>query len=193
MSCLTCDPENNKATNTCPECYQNFDAFGKLPTETLRTIIKQNEGNPGATLGHMGVNLIQGAGYCFKHYATFKGVASKSEFWSFFLFAILAMFGGFIILINMTASAMEAEGKSADVTMILGLIAFFGPPIVLATPLLAAAGRRLHDTGISGKWLWMLLVPIVGTLFVLVALGRPSKTNVQTIEPAEKTLNADFN
>jgi FAD/FMN-containing dehydrogenase/uncharacterized membrane protein YhaH (DUF805 family) len=37
--------------------------------------------------------------------------------------------------------------------------------------LIATASKRLHDTGRSGKWLWLLLIPLVGPLVLIFFLG----------------------
>ena len=40
-------------------------------------------------------------------------------------------------------------------------------------PVLAITARRLHDTNRSGWYLFLVLVPFIGTALVLVALTRP--------------------
>lgn len=78
---------------------------------------------------------------CFSKYATFEGRARRSEFWWFYL----AIFVG-------------------------GLIPVVGYIIGLATliPSLAVGARRLHDTGRSGwNLLWMLL-PVIGTILLII-------------------------
>jgi uncharacterized membrane protein YhaH (DUF805 family) len=48
---------------------------------------------------------------------------------------------------------------------------------VVATflPSLAAAVRRLHDTGRSGWWLLLNFIPFIGFIIVLVLLAQESK------------------
>jgi uncharacterized membrane protein YhaH (DUF805 family) len=86
----------------------------------------------------------------FKKYATFSGVATRPEYWWWFLFSFL----GDIIL---TATRVPA------LSLIWGL--------ALLVPGLAVAVRRLHDTGRSA-W-WILFVFIWPVLVVLLCL--PSK------------------
>lgn len=45
-------------------------------------------------------------------------------------------------------------------------------PVVIALARLTV--RRLHDSGRSGAWLWLLAVPVVGWLWLLVLLLAPS-------------------
>lgn len=74
-------------------------------------------------------------------YATFSGRARRSEYWWFCLFCMLWCW---IPIVN----------------IILGLIFFI--------PSLAVAVRRLHDTGRSGWWLFLGLIPIIGSIVLFV-------------------------
>ncbi len=91
---------------------------------------------------------------CFNKYATFQGRASRSEYWFFVLFQILAVIGGLIL------------------DAILGTSALFYALVVLGTllPALSVMVRRLHDTGRSGWWYWISLVPLVGIILIIVWL-----------------------
>lgn len=85
--------------------------------------------------------------------ATFRGRASRSEFWWFAL-----VYGG-----ALTALLIVGFGAFGP-----GLLTGLGPMLLLAallaTPLLAAGYRRLHDTGLPG---WLALIPPAMTvLFV---------------------------
>jgi len=85
---------------------------------------------------------------CFSKYATFEGRARRSEFWWFYLAAFI---GSFIPYLGVIWS--------------LGVI----------IPILAAGARRLHDTGRSAlNLLWMLL-PVVGTILLIVWWAQDSK------------------
>jgi uncharacterized membrane protein YhaH (DUF805 family) len=97
---------------------------------------------------------------CFTKYAEFKGRASRAEYWWFFLSYVIVYAVGLII-----ASAIRPFWY----LLWLVLLAFF-------IPLLAAAVRRLHDTGRSGWWYFIALVPLVGTIILIVFLaseGQP--------------------
>jgi uncharacterized membrane protein YhaH (DUF805 family) len=86
----------------------------------------------------------------------FSGRARRSEFWCWILFFVLCSF---------TTSAIDA---SAGLLTEDGL----GPVNMLATvallvPTLAVTVRRLHDTGRSGWFYFLSLIPIVGTIAIL--------------------------
>jgi uncharacterized membrane protein YhaH (DUF805 family) len=86
---------------------------------------------------------------CLRKYATFSGRARRSEFWWFHLFYGLCMI--------VTAMLMIATNSAVPAILILGLI----------VPVLAVTVRRLHDSGRSGGWIFLVLIPYVGGLFVL--------------------------
>lgn len=102
-----------------------------------------------------------------KNYAGFRGRARPKEYWMFVLFNAIAAF-----LVNFLGIAL----------MIFGLATGAGEPwmwglswpalyvlFALGTllPGLAVTVRRLHDTGRSGLWTLMLLVPF-GAIVILV-------------------------
>lgn len=83
---------------------------------------------------------------CFSKYADFTGRATRSEFWWWFLFTILASI----------ATALVNE-------MLSGLFS-----LATLLPSLAVGARRLHDTDRTG-WLQLLwFIPIIGWIILLV-------------------------
>lgn len=98
-----------------------------------------------------GVNMNYYVEVLTKKYAQFSGRARRSEFWFFVLFNFIA-------------------------SMVLGFIdGFIGYQILsgiyslaVLVPSIAVWVRRLHDTGKSGWWLLLALVPIVGVIVLLV-------------------------
>lgn len=94
--------------------------------------------------------MVNAVKTCLRKYATFKGTASRPEYWWFVLFTWL----GDIVLqiVRLTP---------------LTLIWF----LALVVPLLAAAVRRNHDAGRSGWWILTGLVPLWG----LILLCYPTK------------------
>jgi uncharacterized membrane protein YhaH (DUF805 family) len=90
---------------------------------------------------------------CFSKYADFSGRASRSEYWWFFLFLI----GVYIV------------------ASLIGNLAYWVAVAATLLPSLAAGARRLHDTGRSGWWLLLNLVPLIGFIIVVVLLAQESK------------------
>ncbi|MCT4357605.1 DUF805 domain-containing protein [Streptomyces sp. Je 1-79] len=90
-----------------------------------------------------------------KKYAVFTGRARRQEYWMFFLFNFIALV--VVAVIDM------AIGTYPLLYAIYALAVFL--------PSLGVAVRRLHDTGRSGWWLLIGLVPLVGGIILLVFLA----------------------
>jgi uncharacterized membrane protein YhaH (DUF805 family) len=92
-------------------------------------------------------------------YATFSGRARRSEYWWWYLF---------VTIVFVVAGILDnAIGLTySDLTIGGGWIATIAL-IVFLIPNLAVSVRRLHDTGRSGWWLLIGLVPVIG-FFVLL-------------------------
>ncbi|WP_129690824.1 DUF805 domain-containing protein [Gottfriedia acidiceleris] len=87
-----------------------------------------------------------------KNYAVFNGRARRTEYWMFFLFNAI---------ITIILSFLENIG---DITNVLTGI--YG--ILTLLPSLAVGARRLHDSGKSGWWLLIGLIPFIGTIILLI-------------------------
>lgn len=94
---------------------------------------------------------------CLRKYATFDGRAARPEYWWFSLFTVLAGLVGIAIDLSVH-------------TYVFSLIASLG----LVVPTLAVTVRRMHDTGRSGRWLFIVLVPFIGGIWLIVILAEPS-------------------
>jgi uncharacterized membrane protein YhaH (DUF805 family) len=98
---------------------------------------------------------------CFTKYVEFSGRASRPEYWWFFLSYVIVYVAALII-----GGAIEVPAL-----VFIALLAYF-------LPLLSAAVRRLHDTGRSGWWYLIGLVPLVGVIILIVFLageGNPGQ------------------
>ena len=91
---------------------------------------------------------------CFQKFADFNGRASRSEFWYFYLFAILGYFISIFLAIQMSFFFAIA--------IIFGLIIF--------VPALAVTARRLHDMGKSGWWQLTAYIPYVGFIASIILI-----------------------
>ncbi len=116
------------------------------------------------------MNLIQSIKSAYKNYWNFRGRASRSEFWYFYLFEIL----GWIILsaVEVTLTAIFAYQQSLVSTPILFAIwvlriLFY---IFNLIPNLFLTIRRLHDTNHSGWFVLINLIPLVGFIIYIVCL-----------------------
>jgi uncharacterized membrane protein YhaH (DUF805 family) len=99
---------------------------------------------------------------CFRKYADFTGRASRSEYWWFVLFQYL------ILVVAVMVAAALARGSSGAGATVFVLLGVFWLGMIL--PQLAVWVRRLHDTGHSGAWWLIGLIPFFGILVLFVFL-----------------------
>ena len=93
----------------------------------------------------------------WQRYAEFDGRSRRKEYWLFTLGNTVAM-----LLLGMLSGMMGNRSIG-----IVGIM-FFIYCIASIIPSLAVSIRRLHDTGRSGWWFLISLVPLVGGIILLV-------------------------
>lgn len=86
-------------------------------------------------------------------YAEFSGRAGRKEFWMFVLVYLII----YVILMVIEEA--------------LGLIF----SLAVLVPSIAITTRRLHDTGMSGWWQLLGLIPIIGWVIVIILTIRPGQ------------------
>jgi len=95
----------------------------------------------------------------FRNFVNFSSRASRSEYWWFQLFFLVALAAADFIDVMM--------GELAEVPFNwFGTIVFFG----LIIPNLAVTVRRLHDLGYSGWFILLVFIPCLGSIIGLVIL-----------------------
>ena len=92
-------------------------------------------------------------------YADFTGRSNRGEFWFWTLGTILVSLG-------LAAIDLALFGR-ADVSVLSGLWC-----LATLIPTLAIGARRLHDTGRSGWWQLIAVVPLVGGILLIVWLAQ---------------------
>lgn len=100
------------------------------------------------------MNFSTAISVCMGKYGTFKGRASRSEFWWFYLFTVLLSWGGSIVGAS-TDSEIGADVVSTGISLIF------------LVPVIAVGSRRLHDINKSGWWQLLLLTGIGALLLII--------------------------
>jgi len=117
----------------------------------------------------------------WKNYATFRGRARRSEYWFIQLF---------LVLTNLAAAVVDFALMDGDVDRFIanGGGGIVGLVWILATivPALAVLVRRLHDTGKTGWWALMILLPVAGAIVLLVFTVQDSTPGENTYGPSPK-------
>ncbi|MEU6174192.1 DUF805 domain-containing protein [Streptantibioticus parmotrematis] len=106
-----------------------------------------------------------------RSYADFSGRARRKEYWLFALF-------NFLILAVLYGVSLAVAKPIA----ILGVVYELG----VLVPSLAVIWRRLHDTGRSGGWFFISLVPLVGGIILLVFVCSDSQAGANQYGPNPK-------
>ena len=95
-----------------------------------------------------------------KNYAGFSGRARRKEYWMFVLFNFIFFFVlGFIDLIIGIYDAQTGYG----ILRVLYCLA-------VIIPWIAVSVRRLHDVGKSGWMFLIALIPLIGSIWLLVLM-----------------------
>jgi uncharacterized membrane protein YhaH (DUF805 family) len=116
----------------------------------------------GEKEGGLMVGFVDAIKLAFRQYVVWRGRATRSEYWYFFLFSILYYIVAFILTLVLAHMA-PVVGAVVGGLLLLGELA-------LILPTLSVLVRRLHDTDRSGGWYWISLIPGVGTIVLIVLL-----------------------
>ncbi|MGJ0490853.1 DUF805 domain-containing protein [Methylobacter sp.] len=90
-------------------------------------------------------------------YAVFEGRAHRQEFWYFILFYFLIYLA--LSVVDQVTGTFNMETGAG---LFSGIYA-----LAMLVPSLAVGARRLHDTGRSGWWQLLMLIPILGGLILI--------------------------
>jgi uncharacterized membrane protein YhaH (DUF805 family) len=122
--------------------------------------------------------------HVLKQYIAFDGRSGRKEFWWFFVINLG-------ILIFLTAVDNLLGLRAADAGLGGGFFSGLYSLGVLL-PGIGVAIRRLHDTGRSGWWLLISLIPIVGFIvliyfYALESVHAPNEYGPEPDESVEPT------
>ena len=105
-----------------------------------------------------------------KNYASFKGRASRSEYWSYIIIAALPSYLLLFYVGGWIDSNPDSDSFQATIGVLFTLIIF----LVLFLPTLAVTVRRLHDLNRSGWWVLLTMIPGVYLLLLIAFLFKGS-------------------
>ncbi len=128
------------------------------------------------------LKCTEAAKICCKKFCNCSGRARRSEFWYFvLLFNILILIPYFmIVFFAITESKSSRSTSGMGLGLILSLALYMLTICIMLIPLISASIRRLHDTGKSGFYLLISIIPIVGIILLFIMLCQDSelKTNI---------------
>jgi uncharacterized membrane protein YhaH (DUF805 family) len=106
----------------------------------------------------------------FNRYATFTGRSRRPEYWWFVLFNII---------VSLVLGIIDGVVFGGEVG-VLGAIY----NLAVLVPSLAVGVRRLHDTGRTGWWLLIALVPLIGIIVLIVFFASKGEEHDNQHGPA---------
>ena len=103
----------------------------------------------------------------FSKYSEFSGRARPSEYWWWVLFSVIVQTVTYVLLITVVASG--DAGSMTSAVVIIWVVVW----AALLLPSLAVLVRRFHDTGKSGWFFFLGLIPLIGPILLIVFLVGP--------------------
>ena len=110
-------------------------------------------------------------------YADFNGRARRSEYWYFTLFNIIA-----ILVLAGIGAVLGIVGSALLIIYYLGIL----------VPTIAVVVRRLHDVGKSGWFYFIVLIPLVGSIWLIVLFCTDSTPGTNEYGPNPKGIGNNF-
>jgi uncharacterized membrane protein YhaH (DUF805 family) len=112
---------------------------------------------------------------CLRLYLNGNGRARRAEYWWFVLFEIGVVFAAFLVDVTLSSSG----GYEFPVVMAIAALALLGPAISVAI-------RRVHDIGVTGWVVLVVLIPYLGGLVMLVLALIPGNAQANQYGPSPK-------
>lgn len=115
-------------------------------------------------------------------YAVFSGRARRKEYWYFVLLNFIVSIA--LSIIDLIIGTFSHE---AGIGLLGGIFA-----LIMLIPRLAVTARRLHDTGRSGWWCLIALIPLIGSITLLVFTVQDSEPgqNQYGVNPKEASTSS---
>jgi uncharacterized membrane protein YhaH (DUF805 family) len=120
------------------------------------------------------MNFMDAVKSVYSNYVGFHGRARRSEYWWWYLFYLIVY--GVLYAIDLSVIGFPA---------LSGLFA-----LASLLPGIAVGVRRLHDTGRSGWWLLIALIPLVGAIVLIIFFVMDSQPGVNKHGPNPKGVVA---
>ena len=114
-------------------------------------------------------------------FATFSGRAGRPEFWWWALFTLLVSVAAQLLDWVVFGTPMISFTEVEDATRVFYPLA----SLAIFLPNLAVMVRRLHDTGRSGWWVLIVLIPILGLLVLIYFLAQRGESGVNGYGPPD--------
>ena len=150
----------------CPGCQMVFAiGGGEVPVEAsqqYQQVLPEQTATYRSPVGHDG-NMFDWYRVVLSKYADFSGRSRRAEYWYFVLVNLIINIG---LAIGDVMFGLVIAPNLGVLGLVYGLAVFI--------PSIAVLCRRLHDTGRSGWWWLIALIPLVGGIILIVFLAEDS-------------------
>lgn len=116
---------------------------------------------PNTSVAEENYSILQWFQKGLRNYVDFSGRARRKEYWYFVVVQSV------LIILAMILDYMMFNSEMGIFYGLVGLGLFL--------PSLAVTIRRLHDTSRSGWWMFIQLIPLIGTILLLIWLASDTK------------------
>ena len=113
-----------------------------------------------------------------RKYFVFEGRSRRKEYWMFVLFSILISI--VLTVVERVTGLYSAENGMGFLSSIYSL--------AILIPSISVGVRRLHDTGKSGWWILIGLIPFIGTIVLIVFFVMDSDPGQNEYGPNPKLV-----
>ncbi|MFC6156869.1 DUF805 domain-containing protein [Kribbella sp. NPDC058693] len=114
-----------------------------------------------------------------KKYAVFDGRARRKEYWMFVLFNVIAS-----IILSILDKILGLDFGSGSTSSSGWLSTIYSLAVLL--PTIGVAIRRMHDTGRSGWWILINLIPCIGWIWFIVLAAQEGNAGDNQYGPDPK-------
>ena len=159
---------SNSATGYASQPSYAYNADNNLPPQQTWQSTQQYENGTSFNFNQKPrfSSLLTQLFYEFwGNYANFRGRTARADFWLTNVFLSLVSFLYFIPVV-----ALPLLGCYSTAVTVISFAAAIVFGLAIVVPALSITVRRLHDTGKSGLWILVSLVPFVGSIILLVLL-----------------------
>ncbi|WP_051433383.1 DUF805 domain-containing protein [Promicromonospora kroppenstedtii] len=134
------------------------------------------------------MTLVEAVRTCLRKYGVFTGRARAAEYWLFYLGLAIVNAVIFVALLLPALITMDPVTQEPGVLGSIGSSLVGVVALAAFVPLLAAGVRRLHDTGKSGWFYLLCLVPFVGGIVIIVLLALPGESGPNRFGPDPRAV-----